>query len=98
MFAARNDMMNYCIFEREMEVPEGSETFMYDANQNLFACIASGDINDSGIILYHGRTNRMMTDSKLDLREFSVSINLFLYIFLLLVLSMPNIAIHLMMA
>jgi len=67
-------MMNYCIFERAIEVPAGSEEFMYDANQKLFALLAAGNIDESGFIQYHG-SNRMVTDSKINVLEFSVRIN-----------------------
>lgn len=72
----QNGIMS-CEFSRTLDVPSGSEGFMYDLNTNRFAVYAAGQLtlfNHQPSYHIHGSSNRFTSSNPIDVREFQVYI------------------------
>lgn len=60
-----------CVFSRTLNVPSGSEQFMYDLNTNRYIAWAVGPVVN-GLPNIH--TNRAISGDRIDIKEFQVTV------------------------
>lgn len=73
IFTRSMDSIITCQFSRTLDVPSGSEDFMYDLNTNRYAVYAAGAVVNN-LPDYHSfdSKNRMASNNVVDIRKFQV--------------------------
>ena len=77
----REGDVNHCEFYRPLNMPAGSGDFLYDLNLPIYAVWASGMISSDGTLQFHGPPNKGVSRVRINVKEFTVTINTLFQLF-----------------